>query len=1020
MKVITPSNEIPAFAELLAMQFGIYESTKVANLIAENRLWVICIKMKQLQYDDTFGNCTDLEIEPDLRRFGIGLFNRTHTYGNQTDKARAVRDIFYNDDLFCFVVKGPHLDDIINEFRVSMDNTPKFPFAGFLGNHFDKPSVQYGDYTPKEERPKIRPETNIAFRNDNYYTVFLVYAAIAEHESEMVGCERGNYFDAYIKVAPISEQEKNKFIGFLELPINIARLKVNSFISLRFQEEATVKREPRVADAYVVPKRHVSTPENMDVWLGRVIDPLPAAPDDTTSVIIYRPYNESPNARQPSLILADNTENDRDIIREAWNQKVQCKIPANEKQFKQLLGCIRDFQAKCNKEVHDPLMGGDSMNIPRYDFWEDIDPALVDLAKRNDRIYADAGQIFTNLGHMPGRLFVVTGAAGTGKSHVLSLLSIIQAKRGNFEYPVHPKDFDGNWLPKFTSYVKSTVGENETPQKKMVKGQSVIVCPTNASADNTAEKLDRLATQLLPDEPMMIIRVHSLESEFSIAERRYTIPQRTYPVTGPISQPERESTESQADDRDEDFAFNAVIAYLDSVKSHFERTEPKTKSPIDGLQDHRVKTLKYSLGTRMLQVAGLVEGPFKSEEKFPAFNLLYRNRLDAGGRLEEDEERDFKSDCKRLMRLVIGMADIIVSCPSTIAQPTLYHSLHPSFVAFEEATMMKETDILPILVYLFPIAFGFFGDPKQLGPTIMSTTKENPFRSQLAVSLLDRLITAGYEIGKLIVQRRLAGDIHDLVTTVFHRETLRWDFEHKIDPTGVVNRVKTFNKRNFHIDSNVAFLNSERGQQSRRGTSYLNDANVRDALDLANDIHNAMGAALESIVILTGYEGQYRAYLQEVDRRSNSSQIPWLDLNIQKIETFQGSECDFVIFDGVRTKGLGFMANFRRWHVALSRARFGLWVVYSDAVLRTDPLAKSSKYIQGMREFASSKQLKVTLKKPEYESFPDIPQGKSVTSSGVNAHNKLRAAAARRADRHAARRAPNVTEASATGEASDW
>jgi hypothetical protein len=34
--VITPSNEIPAFAELLAMQFGIYESTKVANLIAEN------------------------------------------------------------------------------------------------------------------------------------------------------------------------------------------------------------------------------------------------------------------------------------------------------------------------------------------------------------------------------------------------------------------------------------------------------------------------------------------------------------------------------------------------------------------------------------------------------------------------------------------------------------------------------------------------------------------------------------------------------------------------------------------------------------------------------------------------------------------------------------------------------------------------------------------------------------------------------------------------------------------------
>ncbi|KAJ5181742.1 hypothetical protein N7449_011889 [Penicillium cf. viridicatum] len=97
---------------------------------------------------------------------------------------------------------------------------------------------------------------------------------------------------------------------------------------------------------------------------------------------------------------------------------------------------------------------------------------------------------------------------------------------------------------------------------------------------------------------------------------------------------------------------------------------------------------------------------------------------------------------------------------------------------------MKEPEILPILVYLFPIAFGFFGDPKQLGPTIVSTTEENPFRSQLAVSLLARLITAGYDVGKLIVivQRRLAGDIHDLATTVFHQEMLRWDFDTRSTP----------------------------------------------------------------------------------------------------------------------------------------------------------------------------------------------------------------------------------------------
>jgi hypothetical protein len=56
-----------------------------------------------------------------------------------------------------------------------------------------------------------------------------------------------------------------------------------------------------------------------------------------------------------------------------------------------------------------------------------------------------------------------------------------------------------------------------------------------------------------------------------------------------------------------------------------------------------------------------------------------------------------------------------------------------------------------------------------------------------------RLITIGYDVGKLTVQRRLAGDIHDLVTTVFHGNA-SWDYEDRIDLTGSVNLVKAFNK----------------------------------------------------------------------------------------------------------------------------------------------------------------------------------------------------------------------------------
>lgn len=97
---------------------------------------------------------------------------------------------------------------------------------------------------------------------------------------------------------------------------------------------------------------------------------------------------------------------------------------------------------------------------------------------------------------------------------------------------------------------------------------------------------------------------------------------------------------------------------------------------------------------------------------------------------------------------------------------------------------------------LVPNAFGFLGDPKQLGPTILSTAETKSFRSQLVISL--RLITAGYDVGKLIVQRRLAGDIYDLVTTVFHGNA-SWDYKDGIDLTGLVNHVKRFNRQNLWL-----------------------------------------------------------------------------------------------------------------------------------------------------------------------------------------------------------------------------
>lgn len=59
-------------------------------------------------------------------------------------------------------------------------------------------------------------------------------------------------------------------------------------------------------------------------------------------------------------------------------------------------------------------------------------------------------------------------------------------------------------------------------------------------------------------------------------------------------------------------------------------------------------------------------------------------------------------------------------------------------------------------------------------------------------------------------------------------------------------------------------------------------------------------------------------------------------------DVWQGQECDVVIFSCVRTSmhSVGFVRDVRRMNVALTRARFALWIVGNRAALSQDPTWK--------------------------------------------------------------------------------
>lgn len=141
------------------------------------------------------------------------------------------------------------------------------------------------------------------------------------------------------------------------------------------------------------------------------------------------------------------------------------------------------------------------------------------------------------------------------------------------------------------------------------------------------------------------------------------------------------------------------------------------------------------------------------------------------------------------------------------------------------------------------------------------------------------------------------------------------------------------------------------GQQEIIGTSYRNQQEViyflfflsfleaHYILNLVASFHQTYpDHSSGGIGIIAAYKAQQR-YLKKIfrdkfgnvfNKRNNS-----FYLEISTVDGFQGREMDIIIFSCVRTNssvnssslGIGFMADWQRLNVAITRAKYGLWIV---------------------------------------------------------------------------------------------
>lgn len=201
------------------------------------------------------------------------------------------------------------------------------------------------------------------------------------------------------------------------------------------------------------------------------------------------------------------------------------------------------------------------------------------------------------------------------------------------------------------------------------------------------------------------------------------------------------------------------------------------------------------------------------------------------------------------------------------------------------------------------------GDHLQLPPTIIS---EEAARKGLATSVLERAINAGVQRDLLGIQYRMTPEIAGFSSRYFYEGKLQ---SHASSvPESMI----------FYDTAGAGF--DEKRQENSRSTSNPEELRI-----VSENAENWIKEG-QSAVFISPYSSQVELAKAELK-----------NISVSTIDAFQGQEADVIILSLVRSNSegkIGFLSDYRRMNVALTRAKKKLIVIGDSATLANDKFYK--------------------------------------------------------------------------------
>lgn len=509
----------------------------------------------------------------------------------------------------------------------------------------------------------------------------------------------------------------------------------------------------------------------------------------------------------------------------------------------------------------------------------EVDNAEVEIVKSNYNLNSSQARAIVNTVSNEG-FSLIQGPPGTGKTKtILGVIGYFLSTR--------------NTLP--SNVIQAPKSGTSLSTEQLLKKQKILICaPSNAAVDEIVLRLkDGITNRQGGKFQPSIVRVGRSDA-VNAAIRDLTL---------------EELVDKQVSQKNYEFSNNSEL-------------EKKFSSTVTQRRELRAKLdAENGSATSSLSTEDIANLQIKIRELSKELNELGRERDE----MREKNSVNYRNrdlDRRNAQARILAGSNVICSTLSGAAHDVLA-SLGVKFdtVIVDEACQCTE------LSSIIPLRYGckrciLVGDPNQLPPTVLSGAASKFGYDQSLFVRMEKNSSPYL----LDVQYRMHPAISKFPSAEFYGGRL------KDGPD-----VETLNIRPWHQNLPLLpyrFFDIVTGRESQnsKSMSYVNMEEIRVAIELVEDLMNKYEKALDfsgKIGVISPYKEQAMTMKRQFRSYFGASIMQYVDFNT--IDGFQGQEKEIIIISCVRADdsktSVGFLKDFRRMNVALTRAKTSLWVL---------------------------------------------------------------------------------------------